>query len=85
MLSYHVGFNGRGNDQSVMLPVDGDVVGGVVDDVDDEGVALAHLHRRPRELPVRRHDAHTAVAQPLHRRLLDLHARTQRDQFKVAH
>ena len=51
--------------------MDGDVVLRPVDDVDDERVALPDLQRRPRELPVHRDDV-VRVAQPLHRRLLDL-------------
>jgi len=53
------------------VPVHRHVVAAAVDDPDHERVALAHLHRRPRELPVHRHDA-VLPAQPSHRRLLDL-------------
>jgi len=53
------------------VPVDGDVVLRPVDDVDHERVALPDLQRRPRELPVHRDDV-VSLAQPLHRRLLDL-------------
>jgi hypothetical protein len=51
--------------------VDGGVVLRPVDDVDDERVTLPGLQRRPRVLPVHRDDV-VRLAQPLHRRLLDL-------------
>jgi hypothetical protein len=60
------------------VPVHSHVVAAPVDDPDDERVALAHLQRRPRELPVHRHDA-VLPAQPSHRRLLDLHAACHSD------
>lgn len=51
--------------------MDGGVVLRPVDDVDDERVTLPDLQRRPRVLPVHRDDV-VRLAQPLHRRLLDL-------------
>jgi hypothetical protein len=54
------------------LPVDAHVVGDVVDDADDDEVALPREHRRPRELTVHRHDA-LAAAQPRHIGHLHLH------------
>ena len=56
----------------VCVPVDAHVVGGVVNDPDDDEVAFPREHSRPRELPVHRHDA-LAAAQPCHVRRFHLH------------
>ena len=68
------------------LPVDAHVVGDVVDDADDDEVALPREHRRPRgrELTVHRHDA-LAAAQPRHIRHLHLQKSNPRMRVRVAH
>ena len=56
---------------SSQLPVQRDVVLGVVGDADDDAVAFPGDELGAGELPVHRDDV-VRVAQPLHRRLLDL-------------
>lgn len=52
------------------VPVNGDIVGNVVDDPDEDGVVLSGVKSRPRELAVDRHDG-LARTQP--RRVLHHH------------
>lgn len=55
----------------ILLPVNRDVVTSFVNDVDDEGIAVIHLQRRPRVHSVHR-DRVVGFAQPLHRLRLNL-------------
>jgi len=54
------------------VPMDGDVVGRLVDDMDGDGVSLGDLDRRPRELAVGHGDQRLA-AQVRHLHLAHLH------------
>lgn len=53
------------------LPVDGEVIGGLVEDVNDKGVALMDADGWARKASVHRGD-HLPVAQLMHRQVLHL-------------
>jgi hypothetical protein len=72
-LRHHAGTIGpAGEALEDAMPVDGDVVGGVVDDVYHDGVAVASLHDGPWELPVHRRD-YLTLPQPIDRQVAHLH------------